>query len=90
MWIAAAIAEYYLVFLELWCFSPMLPSMPNEEIFSMNVDGIPLEEYPEHWRVLTCCIHDCVYHWCQHSSKFVKIGRVADRNYSCMDKVFIF
>ena len=37
-----AIIEFDLVFLELRCFSSMLPSMPKGEIVSMNVDGIPL------------------------------------------------
>ena len=47
--------------LELRCFSSMLPSMPKGEIVSMNADDTILGVYPKHWRVLTCCIHDCVY-----------------------------
>ena len=35
----------YLVFLELGCFSSMLPSMPKGEIVSMNFDDIPMGEY---------------------------------------------
>ena len=58
----------------------MLPSMPKGEIVRMNVDGIPLKEYPKHCRVLTCYIHDYVCHWCQHSNKSMKTGRVADRD----------
>ena len=28
---------------------------------------------------LTCCVHDCVCHWCQHSSNVVKTNKVPDR-----------
>ena len=35
----------YLVFLELRCFSCMLPSMPKGEIVSMNDDDITIGEY---------------------------------------------
>ena len=59
---AAVVEAYYLVFLELRNFSSTLPSMPKGEIISINADGITLEEYPKNWRVLTCCIHGCVFH----------------------------
>ena len=49
MRIIVAIAEYYLVFLELRFFSSIFPSIPKGEISSMNVDVIPLWEYPKHW-----------------------------------------
>ena len=39
---------YYLAFLELRCFSSMLPSIPKGDIVSMNVDDTTLGEYPEH------------------------------------------
>ena len=65
----------YLVFLELRFFSSMLPSMPKGEIISMNVDAIIMGEY---CRTLIWCIHDCVCHWWQNKSKFVKFYRVAD------------
>ena len=55
-----AITGYYLVFLELGFFSSMLSSMSKGEIVSMNVDDTTLGEYPKHWRVLICCIHDYV------------------------------
>ena len=37
--------DVYLVFLELRCFSSMLPSMPNGDIISMNVDAITMGEH---------------------------------------------
>ena len=40
--------EIYLVFLELRCFSSMLPLMPKGEIVSMNVDDITMGEYADH------------------------------------------
>ena len=67
--------EYYLVFLELRCFSSMLPSMPKGEIVSMNVDDISMGEY---CRAMTCCIHNYVCHWCQHRNKIVKTNRIGD------------
>ena len=33
-----------------------------DKIISMDVDDTTLGEYYEHWRELTCCIHDCVFH----------------------------
>ena len=36
--------DVYLVFLELRCFSSMLPSMPKGEIVSMNADAITMGE----------------------------------------------
>ena len=38
--------KYSFLFLELRCFSSMLPSMPKGEIVSMNADHIPMGEYP--------------------------------------------
>ena len=37
--------DVYLIFLELRCFSSMLPSMPKGEIVSMNVDAITMGEH---------------------------------------------
>ena len=37
--------KHYLVFLELRCFSSVLPSMPKGEIVSMNGDAIIMRKY---------------------------------------------
>ena len=37
--------DVYLVFLELRCFSSMLPSMPKGDIASMNVDATTMGEH---------------------------------------------
>ena len=71
------------------CFSSMLPSMPKGEIVSMNVDDTTMGENFEHYKVMTCCIHDYVCHWCQHSSKSMKIGRVVDCDLCIMDNSLI-
>ena len=89
MIILATIGEYYLVFFILRFFSSMFPSMPKWEIVNMNANGIPLVNYPKLWRVLTCCIHDFVCHSCQHSSKYMKIDKVTDKDLTCIDSVLI-
>ena len=38
----------------------------------------------EYCRALTCCIHDYVCHWCQHSNESMKDNRVVD--YDCCIK----
>ena len=60
--VVATTIEYFLVFLEPRFFSSMLTSMPKWETVSMNFDDTTLREYFEHWRALTCCIHDSVCH----------------------------
>ncbi len=42
-----------------------------DPIIRMNVDDFPMGEYisidQDMIHILICCIHDCVYHWCQHT-----------------------
>ena len=48
--------------------------MPKVEIVNMNFGDTTLVDYPKHWRVLTCCIHDLFYHWCQPNMVSIKHG----------------
>ena len=34
----------------------------ESDLVSIIADDTTLGEYPKHWRVLKCCIHDCVCH----------------------------
>ena len=58
-------------------------------IVSISVDDNILGEYPKNWRVLRCCIHEFVCHWCQHSMVSEKIGWVVDRDLSHIENGLI-
>ena len=64
-------------------------SMYSTSCVIMNDDDTTLWEHLKHWRVLTCCIHDYVFHWCQHSKVSVKKRWLLDIDLNSMDNGLI-